>query len=58
MSKDKDLESIKNGNGLKNSDTSNKGTNTKGITTEQRGQVRGIRLDIYSDQSSKIKDNK
>lgn len=58
MNKDKDLESIKNGDGLKNSDTSNKVDNTKGIITEERGQVRGIRLDIFSDQNFKIKDKK
>lgn len=50
MSKDKDLEAIKKGKGLTNSDTSNKNSQNSGTTTEQRGRVSGIRVEIFTSQ--------
>ena len=46
MSKDKDLEKIKNGQGLKNSNTN--GSPSAGTTSEQRGQNTGIRYDTFT----------
>jgi len=46
MSKDKDLERIKNGQGLQKPDTT--GSSSSGITTEQRGQTSGIRHDTFT----------
>lgn len=46
MSKDKDLEKIKNGQGLKNSNTT--GSSSTGTTSEQRGQNTGIRYDTFT----------
>lgn len=46
MSKDKDLEKIKNGQGLKNSSTT--GSSSSGTTSEQRGKNTGIRYDTFT----------
>lgn len=46
MSKDKDLEKIKNGQGLKSSNTT--GSSSAGTTSEQRGQNIGIRHDTFT----------
>ncbi len=53
MNKDKDLEKIKSGEGLKNSNTSS--TNSSGTTTEQRGS--GVRIDQYTLNDKKKKGN-
>lgn len=53
MSKDKDLERIKNGEGLKNSNTSS--SHSSGTTTEQRGS--GVRVDQYTLNDEKKKGN-
>ena len=54
MSKDKDLEAIKNGEGLQNaSTTNNSGTQTSGVVTEERGQTSGVRRDIFTIQGDK-----
>lgn len=53
MSTDKDLESIKKGNGLSNSSTTSSNSNSSGTTTEQRGQNSGIRIDIFTRQGTK-----
>lgn len=54
MSTDKDLEAIKNGEGLKNASTSNNGNSqTTGVTTEQRGQDSGVRRDNFTKQGNK-----
>ena len=52
MSKDKDLEKIKSGEGLENSNTSD--SNSSGITTEQRDS--GVRIDQYTlnDKNKKV----
>ena len=50
MSKDKDLEAIKNGDGLAGSSVTNCDRYTSGITTEQRGQQSGVRYEIFSYQ--------
>lgn len=53
MSKDKDLERIKNGEGLKNSNTSS--SHSSGTTIEQRGS--GVRIDQYTLNDEKKKGN-
>jgi len=53
MSKDSDLEKIKKGEGLKESNTSN--SNTSGIASEQRGTNSGIRMDQFTLDSDKKK---
>ncbi len=59
MSIDKDLESIKNGNGLSNSSTSNNtNQSSTGITTEQRSQNKGIRTDKFTHKDSEKKGKK
>ena len=50
MSKDKDLEKIKNGQGLKNSSTT---TSSSGTTTEQRDS--GVRRDQFTLNDNKKK---
>ena len=46
MSKDKDIEKIKNGQGLKSSNTTV--SSSTGTTSEQRGQNTGIRYDTFT----------
>ena len=47
MTKDKDLESIKKGNGLGKFSTTTS-TQQSGTKTDQRGQLGGLRLDLFS----------
>ena len=56
MTKDKDLESIKKGNGLENSSTS-ASTQSSGTKTDQRGQLGGLRLDLFSHDDKAKKNN-
>ena len=56
MTKDKDLESIKKGNGLGNSST-NTSTQSSGTKTDQRGQLGGLRLDLFSHDEGEKKGN-
>jgi hypothetical protein len=52
MSTDKDLEAIKNGQGLEGSSSSDQ---SSGTTTEQRGQDSGIRSDCFSRENDSKK---
>ncbi len=49
MGKDKDLEAIKNGNGLGKSSTTST-SHTSGLKTDQRKQTSGLRIDHFTRQ--------